>query len=268
MSSDELLEGAEFGNLPFDTFALERWDHTRPVERDREQWNDLAREWLGLDARGRHPYHSQDTPHPTTATSTQMERVLAPHQTLQERNLSLRTELGRGAPVWLRTCYSRVLAETYAEWCEEVDLETIVGHASQILDDENLYSPFADDWSGILLRVPAIADTVRYMDNETEIYEERYESPGSGEEFKRPLFEAKVKEKTMLFLVDEEALRTNMVKLLWLDVHGRCVWENRLRPDNLLEFHGRMFEGGSLADLYRENDTPEMYQMGALLEID
>ncbi|KAI1379177.1 hypothetical protein F4677DRAFT_465391 [Hypoxylon crocopeplum] len=54
------------------------------------------------------------------------------------------------------------------------------------------------------------------------------EPPSAGEEFKISVFEAKHRGKTMLFLVDEEALRADLIKIPWLDIHGSCVWENRL----------------------------------------
>ncbi|KAI0516869.1 hypothetical protein F5B22DRAFT_646603 [Xylaria bambusicola] len=226
-TADKIFEGAELGKLPFDIFALERWDYSRPVEQDQEQWDHLAREWLDLDARGRHPYHpltpeSREAP----ATAEQMSRVLVPRQTMKERNLSVVTEMGHGSPVWLRTCYSPELASVYTEWCDSMELDS--------LDDVGEY----------------------------------YDPPGEGEEFKMPLYEAKLKEKTMMFLIDEEALRDNLIKVLWLDIHGACVWDNRLPPDDMLAFKGRMFDGGSLADLSEEfEDDEEMYERGAVLNI-
>ncbi|KAF3062406.1 hypothetical protein GL218_02918 [Daldinia childiae] len=166
--------------------------------------------------------------------------------------------------------YPECIAETYADWCKE-DLEHLLGHWSQILDDETLYASCADDWSRVLLRVPAIADTIRYTYETDDIVqedEEDFDRPGPGEEFKMGLYEAGRQEKTMLFLVDEQALRAGLVKILWLDIHGKCVWENRLGPHNLLEFRGRMFDGGSLADLYDGCEYVDMYEPGALLEID
>lgn len=154
-------------------------------------------------------------------------------------------------------------------------LDSSVLRQSQILDNETLYAPLADDWSGVLLRVPAIADTVRYYyetDSVMDDVSQYYDPPGEDEEFKRPLYEAMLKEKTLMFLVDEEALRTNLIKVLWLDIHGTCVWENKLPPDMMLTFRGRMFDGGSLADLTEGLDgyvgETSMYESGAVLEID
>ncbi|CAJ2512947.1 Uu.00g010660.m01.CDS01 [Anthostomella pinea] len=204
----------------------EKWDLSRPVEQDQEQWNALARQWLSLDHRGRHSYHRLVQPGESAATEDQMHRILTRHQTVRERNLSFWVHSGRNSPVWLRTCYLPELAV--------------------ILDDEALYAPLAEDWSRILLRVPVIPDTGRYSYGE-EVIEDLHdfdERPGPGEEFKLPLYEAALKERTMLYLIDEEALREKLIKILWLDIHGSCVWENRLRPDERLEFRGRMFEGG------------------------
>ncbi|KAI6080957.1 hypothetical protein F4821DRAFT_265392 [Hypoxylon rubiginosum] len=267
MQSATLDEEADFGKLPFDIFVLERWDYSRAVEQDQQQWDELARAWLAMDAPGRHPYHELSRTRPATPTAAETARVLAPHQTVRERNLSLRTELGRYAPVWLRTCYSPELAEVYASW-RSADLEQLLGHWSQILDDEAVYAPCVEDWSRVLLRVPAIVDTVRYV-YETDVAadDDDWEPPGPGEEYKMPVFEAKRKEKTMMFLIDEEALRSGLVKILWLDIHGECVWENRLDPHKKLEFVGRMHDGGSLGDLYEDYEDEEMYEWGAVLDI-
>ncbi|KAI8963209.1 hypothetical protein F5Y11DRAFT_163535 [Daldinia sp. FL1419] len=216
-------------------------------------------------------YHNFSRSRQIIPTPTQIERVLVPRQTIHERNLSSRTCLGRYAPVWLRTCYLPELADTYTNWCKG-DLEHLLGHWSQVLNDEALYSSCGDDWSRILLRIPAIADTIEYIfDNDGIIQEDEEDfepPPGPGEEFKMTLYEAGRKEKTMLFLIDEEALRSGFLKIFWLDIHGNCVWENRLRPNNMLEFRGRMFDGGCLADLYDNCDYVDMYEPGALLEID
>lgn len=72
----------------------------------------------------------------------------------------------------------------------------------------------------------------------------------------------------MLFLADKEALRTGLAKILWLDIHGACVWENRLDPRRLLAFQGRMHDEGSLAGLYEDCEDPEVYKLGAILHVD
>ncbi|KAI0972270.1 hypothetical protein F4678DRAFT_56212 [Xylaria arbuscula] len=267
LTYDQLLEQAALGKLPFDIFALEKWDYPQPVEQDQEQWNRLAQEWLNLDARSRHPYHNDNQ---TTATPDQMNRVLVPHQTIGERNVSVRAAEGHFAPVWLRTCYSPELASVYDEWT--VDLEYELHHWSQVLDDEALYAPFAAEWSRLLLRVPGIADTVRYtVEGDGNLWDpaEHYDPPGPDEDYKMPLYEAMIKERTMLFLIDEEALRDKLVKVLWLDIHGVCVWDNRLHSDQMLAFRGQTFDsGGSLAALY-ENfpDDPELYKRGLVLDV-
>ncbi|KAI0197888.1 hypothetical protein F4808DRAFT_284725 [Astrocystis sublimbata] len=273
-SDEQLLEGAELGKLPFDTFVLSKWDYTRPVERDQEQWDGIAREWLNLDPRGRHPYHGYDDEPANAevdATADQMNRVLVPHQTTRERNLSLRTEMGRYAPVWLRSCYDQELSSAYVEWLGGMELEHVLGHWSQILDDESRYARFADDWTRLLLSAPAIADTVRYVyetDASLQDPAEDYEPP-EDDERRLPLYEAMVRERTMLFLVDEDALRTGFIKVLWLNDHGACVWDNRLRPDQMLAFKGHLFDGGSLATLSEEwEDDETMWKRGAVIEVD
>ncbi|KAI1293938.1 hypothetical protein F5Y03DRAFT_326850 [Xylaria venustula] len=259
---------AALGKLPFDIFALEKWDFTQPVERDQKQWNRLAQEYLDLDARGRHPYHSDAV---ATVTADQMNRVLVPHQTVGERNVSARAAEGKFAPVWLRTCYSPELASVYDQWT--VDLEYELNHWSQVLDDEALYAPFAADWSRLLLRVPGIADTVRYtVEDDGNLWDpaEDYDPPpGPDENYKMPFHEAMIRERTILFLIDEEALRDELVKVLWLDIHGVCVWDNRIRTSQMLAFRGQIFDSGGSLDALYENfpDDPELYKRGFILDV-
>ncbi|KAJ3558032.1 hypothetical protein NPX13_g9806 [Xylaria arbuscula] len=267
MSVDEhLLKEAEFGKLPFDIFALEKWDYSQPLEQDQEQWNRLAREWLNLDARGRHSLTPVATP-----TIDEINRVFVPHQTVRERNLSTKARMAHQSPVWLRTCYSPELASVYKGWVNS-ELDYVSRRGTQVLDDEALYAPFADDWSCVLLRVPAIADAVHYVfEDDGNLWNPReyFDPPGKGEEFMMPFYEAMVEEKTLLFLIDEEALRDKLVKILWLDIHGTCVWDNRLSPDQVLAFTGRMFDGASLAALYEEFPAdPKLYKRSRILQID
>lgn len=125
----------------------------------------------------------------------------------------------------------------------------------------------------MLLRCPAIVDTIRYRSEETagrllEEYDENAEdedAPGQGEEYKMAVYRAGRKEKTMLYLVDEEAVRTGLVKLLWLDIHGRCVWENKIDHSDLFDFRGRTMDGGSLKNLVAEMNDEEDCEYGSEL---
>ncbi|TRX93497.1 hypothetical protein FHL15_005469 [Xylaria flabelliformis] len=77
---------------------------------------------------------------------------------------------------------------------------------------------------------------------------EDYKLPRQDEEFKTLFYEAIVKEKTILFLVSEEAPQNDLIKVLWLDINRACVWDKRLRPSQMLSFKGQIFgSGGSLA---------------------
>ena len=65
------------------------------------------------------------------------------------------------------------------------------------------------DWSQVSLRVPAIANTVRYTYETDASVQEEYEDwedPGSDEELKWLVLEVKRKEKRLLFVVDERTL--------------------------------------------------------------
>ena len=106
---------------------------------------------------------------------------------------------------------------------------------SDYLDDEALYN-FGSDWSKILFRLPELCDTQQLLEEESLVY--LPEEIEGGEEER-----ASVAVVTRLFLVDEEALRERLLKVLWLDAHGFCVWWNKLELVDLENFHGRCLRG-------------------------
>jgi hypothetical protein len=139
---------------------------------------------------------------------------------MYERNTG--TSASRESPIWLRTCYAKDLAQNYIS----PRRHSSIVDDRHILDDETLYSHLASDWRQILFRVPSIPDVVHLLGDpnleEANITDDMYDEPE--EEYQRPIYEAERVERTLVYLLDEEALREKVFKVIWLDVHGNCVW--------------------------------------------
>jgi hypothetical protein len=37
----------------------------------------------------------------------------------------------------------------------------------------------------------------------------------------------------VVYLLDREAIKTGLIKMLWLDEHGSSAWENRVEPSTI-----------------------------------
>lgn len=148
-------------------------------------------------------------------------------------------------PVWLRTNYDASLADKYAELAASV-----VGVPERLIerrgafDDAALYMCRDGDWPRVLLRMPELCDVARFSSQ--EMHEEAEEELADAEDemdrlTKRAVFRA--------YLVDGEALRKGLVKVLWLDCHGESVWENTISPGDILDFTGSCNAFGGLGEI-------------------
>jgi hypothetical protein len=54
----------------------------------------------------------------------------------------------------------------------------------------------------------------------------------------QPLYNADLQMKCVHFLLDKEALQRRLLKVLWLDGHGKLVWWNWMAPSNVQTFDG------------------------------
>ncbi|EPE27578.1 hypothetical protein GLAREA_04369 [Glarea lozoyensis ATCC 20868] len=263
MAIFQVREEIDYGRLTFDCFALTKWDYSKTTADDKLQWNELVIEFLALTARGREPYRLQCEWNPPVPTLEQIQRVLAPFQTMYERNTA--TTAHREAPIWLRTCYKADLAENYIA---PAALGDIVNYGN-VLDDETLYSDLASDWTQIFLRIPSIPDIVDILDDpdlEDDISNEDLPSEPE-KEYERALYDAERLEKTLIYLIDEEALRERVFKIMWLDIHGNCVWDFKVR--DLFRFQGPLLSGLFLNEIVRNyssaNDRKK-WTRGAILD--
>ncbi len=90
----------------------------------------------------------------TASIAEHVARVLQPHQTIHERNLSLHFS---GGPLWLRSCYDPSLEDVYNEvFYDAAEDESIVAPGAH-LNNRALYN-FGNDWLRVLDRLPAYCD--------------------------------------------------------------------------------------------------------------
>jgi hypothetical protein len=73
--------------------------------------------------------------------------------------------------------------------------------------------------------------------------------------------------KTLLYLIDEEALRQKVIKLLWLDRHGNCIWNNTIRLENIDALKGSIMQGYTLAEIVGHNALADdaFWERGSLI---
>ncbi|KAF2711238.1 hypothetical protein K504DRAFT_466259 [Pleomassaria siparia CBS 279.74] len=272
--TDTLVPEAQYGMLPFDRFVLDHWDYGKSVEQDQQQWDDLARVWLSKDHVGRSPYwefcfeiEHKPAEEARLPTQEQINRVLAQHQTIKERNLSWYASGSFHDPVWLRTCYASDLAPAYEEMV--VHFYDEIRDKRLLLDDETIYGNFGQDWARVFLRLPTLPDTIPYLgdpeiDVESQSIANLIEPPQENSEM--PLYNAALKEKSVIYVMDEEALQTKLLKVYWLDIHGNSVWYNKMLPQEANAYESRGAAGERLDEfLSKCYEDPSLREPGTLL---
>ncbi|KAF2822788.1 hypothetical protein CC86DRAFT_372602 [Ophiobolus disseminans] len=231
---------AQYGKLAFDQFVLERWDYTLSPPEDPLQWISSAKTWLTLSLAQRKPYHDKSFAvrsllpgSPGLPNQSQISRVLQPHQTISERNLSI-PHFHRH--IWLRTCYDPALANKYHD----------LWNGEDVLDDETLYAS-ETGWEHILHRMPMLCDRDKWgtLDECLFPYDENENRPPESHHI-FPLYDAAHREVFMFYLLDRQALEEGLITVLWLDNFGECVWWYRIHPDQVLEFEGGILSGCGL----------------------
>lgn len=244
-SNTELEPCAAYGNLPFDRFVLDHWDYTKPKNQDQGQWDDLAQRWMSMNFSERAPYWKPDPwawtaafPTVPIPTKEQIERVLAPHQTINERNVSLQASCQRD-PIWIRTCYADSLKDAYEDMVSAYCDASPEG-PELVLQEEYIYGNLGGDLTRILLRVPMIVDASQHPS--TGFEDETSPPAGHLTEYMpedpawMPLYYASLKDKFVVYLLNEEALREKLLKVIFLDLYGNVVWTNKMRPDDATAF--------------------------------
>lgn len=189
-------------------------------------------------------------------TPEKTSRALQPFQTAEERRIGLRlTAPNCGYPVWLRLCYDPDLEERYADLEGRSSISDGGDGAvdrDMVLDNANLYNlgprPGRDAiLEMVLRRIPAITDNI--MGSVIEDYE-GYEMDEISQHPSEPPIElASLRAVMVLYVVDNEAVEEDLIKLFWMDVHGRCVWSNKVEPSELFAMRGCLLRGYSLSEV-------------------
>jgi hypothetical protein len=201
--------------------------------------------------------------------------VLATHQAVHERNISLVSSEGLQT-VWLRTCYDPDLASKYEELKQRSVVPGWQGWGDKILDDPARYDfddGGEDSWRRVLVRVPGITDFHGLIDMDGDGSNMQYKSGQNDEEMVaqaeeseevwRDLALAELKIQAGLYLLDREAIESGLIKILWLDEHGNIAWHNRLDPStsDLDGFMMALLSATSLVELAGYDGT-----RGSLIE--
>lgn len=195
-------------------------------------------------------------------TPDRVARVLAPHQTTWERNLAA-SNSGSYSPVLLRTCYAPELDEAYRLLAEKCEIDWGFGvEPDKVLDNPARYNfgSHVDAWKDILICIPTLPDTLCGADEEDFKWYDAVLEEGRGvdaEDDTAWLEHASDLSTMLVYVVDDEAVREGLVKMKWLDAHGRCIWENRIPPNRLARFRGGLMGGASPGEAVETYSTGE-----------
>lgn len=189
----------------------------------------------------------------TTPTFDKVARVLSPHQTNQERNIShLIKDSSLDTPIWVRTCYSLATQDQYDRLARAAHLGDSDSVERQlVLDDAHRYSTFGslhiNDFVGMLLeRIPSLCDVFRgSVPEDYETLEDHGAEDGTEIS---ALQRASAQAYMLVALVDEEAIQEHRIKLLWLDLYGNCVWQNMIDPNSFPNMKGAFLGGYTLEE--------------------
>lgn len=187
----------------------------------------------------------------------------SPPRTIARPSKSAPSQLGVGAfcynPIWLRTCYRAELNDQYKALASAADIGGD-GDGSvdsvMILDDAGRYDAamigkdIDDVVTTLIRRIPGFCDGLQgSVIEDYDGWDFMRAGDGEGEDEKEtPLESASRRAAGLVYLADEEAVEEHVVKLLWPDVHGRCVWRNKTRPEELMGLTGAFIGGYFLAE--------------------
>lgn len=170
--------------------------------------------------------------------------MLRPFQTVRERNVSV---LVREDPPWVRLCYDAALAEKYVELQRAVGFG---GHSDAViealrLDDPERYD-FGDDLeiarASLLERIPSLCDANVDPDNH----------PTSEED--QSLEALSDRMVLAVYIADREAIAKGLVKIMWLDIHGRSLMVNQISPrlGSIARVTSQLSQGFSMEEIVEE----------------
>ncbi|KAI0385400.1 hypothetical protein F5Y04DRAFT_245767 [Hypomontagnella monticulosa] len=261
--TQELTPEAKYGRMPFDIFLLERWDYAADATQDKRQWDSLARQYLAMKPKERHPYHMEarqrlSSNYVPPDDNIVIARILPSFQSIQERNYCGRsTTHNSHDPVIVRTHYSDINDQTrneaYTTMVQDAILQGLIDD-NGYWNDKALYN-YGADWQCVLLRAPELCDQERHAHEEL-YHKSRFDelnrnTPpiGDREELDRWLWDWSSNIATRLYIADREAIDDYKIKVFYLDVHGNAVWHHKFNANTLLEYDGA-WHGMGLAQLH------------------
>ena len=141
------------------------------------------------------------------------------------------------------------------------------GQGRSVLSNKELYATTYQNWSRIMLRLPSIPDQYVYPYDGPD--DDDREPPEGGDAW-LPLFNAARDQKSAVYVLDEEALRENLIKVVYLDIHGNTVWLHKMHPENINAFEARgSCSGAPLETSMEFADSDEsLLQSGAIMSYD
>ncbi|KAF2134919.1 hypothetical protein P153DRAFT_12612 [Dothidotthia symphoricarpi CBS 119687] len=247
----QLQWNAGYGCLPFDLFVLDHWESTTSAlpATPQQRWDELARRYLSLPLIKRWPLYKRvldalsevggAAPLPSP-TEEQIGRIFAPHQSIQECNLSAKFCSGWNT-VWLRTCYSPSLTQKYREIEQTMGARAEVGcleSPDHVLDESSLYGFRGSDQEvldQLLLRIPCLTDAHgvvdEYGDGSLLLYGSGQNDPGAikhaeEDEAFEEIRKLGLNVQNFVYVVDDEAVEKNLVKIWWFNEFGKIIWDN------------------------------------------
>ena len=209
-------------------------------------------------------------------TRSQIDTILQPLQTVQERNLHLDIT---DKVIWLRTCYEPGADSEHerllSSLCYDIEEATEGDGDECLLDDQTLYD-YGDDWTRIFRRLPELVkgDHRSFDDHKQAIRDAQVKAirefeNNRDEDIKEPSYNIVhiMCQTNHLFIEDAEALRTGSLLVVWLDDCGRVVRQGRCPADELQDLSALQTKGavydcfqpwmtGEIGEAYRDGRLP------------
>jgi hypothetical protein len=189
----------------------------------------------------------------------QIENILRPSQTVQERNVSSHFHAG-SPPVLLRTYYGRGSDVRFAFLLRlpGQGQDELLGATNYdaILDDAARYD-FGDSWETVYEFLPGLVDGWTDIQDEQArvgLEEVRLNLCKSDENGGKEVYRKSQQVKSFLFVMDKEATQTGWVRLIWLGETGESVWENRILIGEISTITAMWGNGHFMHEIIMEKD--------------
>jgi hypothetical protein len=193
-------------------------------------------------------------------TREQIDEIFAPHQTIEEREISRKFNSGWSV-VWLRTCYKPSMVQRYFELARLAAAEYADGcveSLNHVLDDHSLYD-FQGSEQGVLdqllLRLPGLTDGLGIMDEYGDGSELVYGSAIYQSEREGDVRDVGNHVQNYVYVADEEAIEKSRVKIWWFDEFGKIIWDSYAGiPDSDLDgLRGAIMDGQGFLEIVGED---------------